>query len=236
MKLSNTVLVSAFAGAIVLLSAFIFFAFGGDNTETNQATTASQAQNASPATEEEGAKNSFQFDEGYIKKAKEEQERLEKEALAEYNQSAENSATLLEQHNENMDKAIAEANKQLTKPKTQPAVEQVEQNITKDIPVQQIKEIEANKTNMDLKTDHIQPKPADVSLVVTNYSDMAAVLRPLKKDITLYPDRTFKYKAEIYQVGDIFLDKYPVIDIDNISIRFKDTDWAYSLRFTGDKK
>lgn len=79
-------------------------------------------------------------------------------------------------------------------------------------------------------------KEAD-TLKLNNIKDFAeeqkfvSFLNEIKSGITLYPDRTFKYKNKIYQAKDKFLDKYIVESVSNIAIRFKDQNFAYSLRF-----
>lgn len=98
----------------------------------------------------------------------------------------------------------------------------------------------------DTTKDEIESKVVDISqsntidqseamkIIERNQKpqDMIVFLKDNKSKIDLFNYRkVFKYDLTEYKVGDNFLDWYLIEDINDNFIRFKDTDYAYNLRF-----
>ncbi|WP_096022126.1 hypothetical protein [Campylobacter lanienae] len=102
------------------------------------------------------------------------------------------------------------------------------------------------KQEGDATKDEIESKVVDISQSNTidqseamkmierkqKPQDMIVFLKNNKSKIDLFNYRkVFKYDLTEYKVGDNFLDWYLIEDINDNFIRFKDTDYAYNLRF-----
>lgn len=121
------------------------------------------------------------------------------------------------------------------------------QNTFDDKAIENIKNGNFNQS-ADSTKDEIEKKIADLSQSQQNVidqseamkmiekrqkpKDMIVFLKSNKSKIELFNYKNiFKYELKDYKVGDKFLDWYLIEDINDNFIRFKDTDYAYNLRF-----
>lgn len=121
------------------------------------------------------------------------------------------------------------------------------QNTFDDKAIEDIKKGNFNQST-DSTKDEIEKKIADISQSQQNIidqseamkmiekkqkpKDMIVFLKSNKSKIELFNYKNiFKYELKDYKVGDKFLDWYLIEDINDNFIRFKDTDYAYNLRF-----
>lgn len=64
-------------------------------------------------------------------------------------------------------------------------------------------------------------------------NDMVQFLKGIQDKIQLKKER-FQYDLKEYSVGDKFLNFYPVEEIGENYIRFKDENYSYNLRWMGE--
>lgn len=121
------------------------------------------------------------------------------------------------------------------------------QNTFDDKAIENIKNGNFNQST-DSTKDEIEKKIADISQSQQNVIDQSEAMKMIEKEqkpkdmivflksnkskIELFNYKNiFKYELKDYKVGDKFLGWYLIEDINDNFIRFKDTDYAYNLRF-----